>query len=328
MKTEIYNLDNCPLSDRNGSYGGNSGDKEGIYINNEYWIVKYPDSTQGLTGVGSLQYTSSPLSEYIGSHIYEILGYDVHKTILGIRNDTVVVACKDFCDETHRLDEFRQLKNTYNKQLSKELETTFKSTDSAHFTNLRAIIAHLKHNPTMINMPELSKRFWDCVIIDGFINNNDRNNSNWGILSSKTDRRLAPIYDNGSAFSPKIGEHKIKNKLLNPQALESSVINVMTSYSIDGERNLSFRDLLNLDIPELKKAVLRIVPNIAVHMGDCKELINSIPESCNMYQIISKERKEVYCKELDLRMEKILVPAYELCREERHKAHQHDEFEH
>ena len=33
-----------------------------------------------------LSYMTAPLSEYIGSHIYEILGIDVHQTILGIRN--------------------------------------------------------------------------------------------------------------------------------------------------------------------------------------------------------------------------------------------------
>lgn len=256
MTTSIYDLDQYPLSDRNGSYGGNSGDKEGILINDDYWIVKYPDSTKGLSNIGSLQFTSSPLSEYIGSHIYAILGYDVHDTVLGIRNDTLVVACKDFCDDTHRLSEFRQLKNTYGRELSKQLETTFKTTGSDHFTDLNAIIAHLKTNPIMVTMPELTTRFWDCAIIDGFINNNDRNNGNWGILSSKTDRRIAPVFDNGSAFSPKIAESKIKNKLENEQALSSGVLNTTTSYSIDGERALYFRDLLKLD---MYKKIIAIV---------------------------------------------------------------------
>lgn len=319
MTTSIYDLDQYPLSDRNGSYGGNSGDKEGILINDDYWIVKYPDSTKGLSNIGSLQFTSSPLSEYIGSHIYAILGYDVHDTVLGIRNDTLVVACKDFCDDTHRLSEFRQLKNTYGRELSKQLETTFKTTGSDHFTDLNAIIAHLKTNPIMVTMPELTTRFWDCAIIDGFINNNDRNNGNWGILSSKTDRRIAPVFDNGSAFSPKIAESKIKNKLENEQALSSGVLNTTTSYSIDGERALYFRDLLKLDIPELKEAVLRTVPNIEQHISECKEFIREIPGKYGKYDIISNARKEVYCKELDLRLEKLLIPTLEQTRKEQSK---------
>ena len=43
-----------------------------------------------------ISYTTSPISEYIGSHVYEIIGIPVHKTMLGIKDKKVVVACKDF----------------------------------------------------------------------------------------------------------------------------------------------------------------------------------------------------------------------------------------
>lgn len=91
----MYNLDNCSLSDKNGSYGGNAGLKEGIIFDNKYWLVKYPKSTRSMKSVKDY-YTSSPLSEYIGSHIYQILGINTHNTILGIRNKKFVVACEDF----------------------------------------------------------------------------------------------------------------------------------------------------------------------------------------------------------------------------------------
>jgi len=38
----------------------------------------------------------TPLSEFLGSHIYAILGYPVHETLLGYRKGKIVVACKDF----------------------------------------------------------------------------------------------------------------------------------------------------------------------------------------------------------------------------------------
>lgn len=41
--TKIYDLSNCPYSNRHGTYGGAAGDKDGILINNEYWIVKHTD---------------------------------------------------------------------------------------------------------------------------------------------------------------------------------------------------------------------------------------------------------------------------------------------
>lgn len=57
-----------PLSNRDGTYGGNAGDKDGILINNEYWILKYPKSTKSMNiDQENIKYTTSPLSEYIGS---------------------------------------------------------------------------------------------------------------------------------------------------------------------------------------------------------------------------------------------------------------------
>lgn len=93
---EIKNLDEYDLSIRAGSYGGRAGDKDGITINGEYYIVKYPKSTKSMN-VKDMSYTTAPLSEYLGSKIYEVLGIDIHETMLGIRNGKLVVACKDFC---------------------------------------------------------------------------------------------------------------------------------------------------------------------------------------------------------------------------------------
>lgn len=46
IRTEIMNLDKYENNERNGMYGGKAGDKEGITIDGEYWIVKYPMSTK------------------------------------------------------------------------------------------------------------------------------------------------------------------------------------------------------------------------------------------------------------------------------------------
>ena len=83
----IIDFTNCELSDRNLEYAGRAGEKRGIIYNNEYWFLKFPKNTLGMNRVTGLSYVTSPLSEYIGSNIYRILGYNVHKTILGICND-------------------------------------------------------------------------------------------------------------------------------------------------------------------------------------------------------------------------------------------------
>lgn len=315
---KIYNFQDCPLSDRNGTYGGNSGDKEGILIRDEPWIVKYPKSGKTLHNA-DLSYTASPVSEYLGSHIYELLGYPVHETLLGVRNHHVVVACRDFCDDHHRLVEFRQLKNTYNAILNEKLSLSMTSTGSDHFVNLNEVRIHLQYNPSVQNIPGLSERFWDCVVIDGLINNNDRNNGNWGILRGPEGDMPAPIFDNGASFSPNVPDDKLLQRLKNPQALQQSACSGRTAYSLDGERSASFQELLKADVPEVRDALIRTYPNIRYHLSGMYDLIQNIPEQIGPVHIISAERKEEYIQELSTRFSRMLEPALARVEEEEKK---------
>ena len=138
----VIDLEKCKTNERNGTYGGQAGTKEGITLNGEYWIVKYPKLTRGMRAM-EISYTTSPMSEYIGSHIYEILGYDVHKTCLGIRNGKLVVACKDFCKKEGSLREIRTLKNIYNKELENQLNLSGSlSSTEGHVVDLEELLIH------------------------------------------------------------------------------------------------------------------------------------------------------------------------------------------
>ena len=69
---EIFDFSNAEYSNRNGSYGGAAGDKDGILINGEPWIAKYPKSNEGMAKTDKLsKFSQTPLSEFIGSHIVQ-----------------------------------------------------------------------------------------------------------------------------------------------------------------------------------------------------------------------------------------------------------------
>lgn len=106
---EIADLRDCAPSGL--FYGGRAGQKEGILIEGEPWIAKYPRTTRDLMGKHLPSYTSSPVSEYLGSHIYELLGIPVHETMLGYRAGKIVCACRDFTFPNARLFEFKEIKN-------------------------------------------------------------------------------------------------------------------------------------------------------------------------------------------------------------------------
>ena len=314
LSTKIYDLSDYPISERNGTYGGNSGDKESILINGSHWIIKYPTTTDGMERIGSLSYTASPLSEYIGSQIFSLLSYDVHETRLGYRNGKIVVACKDFCNDDERLIEYRQLRNTYSDDVKKALSNSGSSTGNKHFSDLNEIMVHLKYNPMMKNVVGIKERFWETAVIDTLINNNDRNNGNWGIIKSKSTVSLAPIYDNAGSFSPKVPDSKLENRLKNKQSLADAVNGNVTAYSIDGEHNLFIRDFLKLNIKELHDAIVKLTPIIESRLEDIQAFISGIPEGCEGLGLMSEIRKKEYIAEMMYRYEMLLLPQYEECR--------------
>lgn len=304
----MYLIDFNECQENNKAYGGMAGSKLGIIYQGEDWILKFPKPTKRMKETG-IPYTTSPLSEYIGSHVYQILGYPVHKTKLGCKDHKLVVACKDFTDSHIRLQEFREIKNYYNKELEEILEDI--DDDTVDSTNLHVVKAHLKYNSLLNKIDGMSERFWDCVIIDGLINNNDRNSGNWGILRySDGSVALAPIFDNGASFSTKMSDEKMKDMLRYDKRFFSSAINTVTGYTIDG-KILHFSKLLKMEDSDVISAIKRVVPQIEDHMKEIVEFIYAIPNSDNGIEIISEERKEFFVKGMEIRLQELLVPAFE-----------------
>lgn len=313
---EIYDFSNAEYSNRNGSYGGAAGDKDGIVINGEPWIAKYPKSNEGMAKNDKLsRFSQTPLSEYIGSHIYEILGYPVHKTLLGIRKNFLVVACKDFCDEKTRLLEMRTLKNIHISEMNQKFNVDLHETDDDHLVNLNELFIHFELNPEISKIKGVAERFWNQVVIDGLVGNNDRNNGNWGILSCGNNRELAPIFDNGASFYPKKSTLAIEQILKLPEADQArNNANVQEPFTIDGEHHLNYRSILALTESEipliqvnlLKKAIIKNTELVENKLSEIVDFIKSIPNSYNGYEIISEPRREYYLKSFITRFKDVL----------------------
>lgn len=105
----LIDFEGCEKSRR--FYAGNAGRKIGVVWNGGNWILKFPGPTGRLQG-SVPSYTTAPLSEFLGSHVYGMLGIPVHETVLGIRGGKVVCACRDFTDDDWELVEFHDLKNS------------------------------------------------------------------------------------------------------------------------------------------------------------------------------------------------------------------------
>lgn len=306
----IIDFTNCELSDRNLEYAGRAGEKRGIIYNNEYWFLKFPKNTLGMNRVTGLSYVTSPLSEYIGSNIYRILGYNVHKTILGICNDgkkdKIVCACKDFIndDKNEILIPYTALRNDTNPIIMERNDTSIQSP-----SNINEIIFQLQHNLILSKISNVKERFWEVVVIDMLINNNDRNEDNWGVIKNKIDNtyKLAPIYDCGNCFYGKASDEKIANILADNEKLKSSATNGITAYEDDLEKRIPINKILELKNDDLKKAIVKVSQLIDNHLDEIINFIQEIPTTYSGITIMSKIRKTYYIETFKIRFETLLI---------------------
>ena len=304
---EMVDFSNCELSSRNLEYGGRAGEKKGILYNDSFWFLKFPKNTLGMDKVKGMSYVTSPLSEYIGSNIYRILGYDVHETILGVcfdgKRNKMVCACKDFIrdDKNELLIPYTALRNDTNPELMNRRD----GESSLSASNINEIIFQLDHNSVLKNIESAKERFWDVVVIDMLINNNDRNEDNWGVIKDKKNNtyRLSPIYDCGNCFYGKTSEERINELLADKEKLLSSALNGITAYEDDNEKRIRNDQIVKINNDDLKASIERIKKLINSKMKEIVNFINAIPSSFNGVDVMSYLRKEYYIKTFQIRFE-------------------------
>lgn len=291
----IVDFSRCPLSSRNLQYGGRAGEKRGIIYNENLWFLKFPKNTIGMRNVDGLSYVTSPLNEYIGSHIYEILGYDVHKTLLGIcfdgKKNKIVCACKDFINDEFNevLIPYTSLRNDTNPILMERKDSSFQSA-----SNINEILFQLKHNSILKDIQYAQERFLEVAIVDMLINNNDRNEDNWGVIKFKKENKyiLSPIYDCGNCFYGKTSEDRIDEILNNDDKLFSSAMNGVTAYEDDNGSRISAINILKIINQYNRDSILKVYNNFISHYDEIESLILEIPNEFNGIYVMSSQRKE------------------------------------
>lgn len=292
------------------SYGGHGGSKRGIVIDGEKWFLKYPKSTKSMD-VQGLSYSTTPLSEYLGSHIYETIGLETHKTKLGIANGKIVVACKDFLSSNETIIDYNMIKNEYDENVENAIESLSSSSNIDSNHDLEEVLLIMENNPYFKSIPELKVRFWDMFVIDAFISNNDRNEGNWGlVLNKETNKlRLSPVFDNGAAFYNKSSDERLISIYNDDFKFKQSIYESSVSvYRLNGKRLNPLKYIENMNEDECNKAILRIVPKI--NMDKITDIFENIPEEYKGLPILSKIQKEYYLKSLKYKYDNVLVPVY------------------
>ncbi len=254
------------------NYKGSEKKKTLIY-NNKKYLVKFPDPIREKNK--NISYINNAFSEYVGSNLFKLAGFNVQNTILGIYEfkgkEKIVCACEDFTDQEHVLYEFENLALSTNPD--KKIET-----------ELKDIMEVLEENK-MINTEETKQKFWDMFILDSLIGNTDRHNGNWGFLQNKItgEIKFAPIYDCGSCLNPMLEDKELSK--LSEVELKNIATNVYSCLKEEGKKINYMNFLKQMQNEECNQAIKRVFPQI-----NLEEMINFIHKIENMSEI----RKNFY----------------------------------
>lgn len=295
MKGVKQLIDFSNLKRRNKAYSGANGSKIAVIYGDEQYMLKFPPHPRKNE---SMSYTNSCISEYIGSHIFNIVGIKAQETLLGkyalAGKEKIVVACKDFTSLGVTLQDFASIKNQI-----------IDSSHNGYGTELQDILFTIE-NQRAVDPVELTKHFWNMFIVDAFIGNFDRHNGNWGFLyDEQTDKMtIAPIYDCGSCLYPQADEATALKILSSKEEIDSRIFVFPTSIIQSEGKKINYFDFISsLRNEDCNKALMRIAPRI--DMVQIEKMINDI--SC-----LSENQKVFYITMLRKRKEHIIDYSFDM----------------
>ena len=273
-------IDFSEATEELNNYRGSEKKKTLIY-NNKKYLVKFPDPIREKNK--NISYINNAFSEYIGSNIFKIVGFEVQNTMLGTYNyngkEKIVCACEDFTDENHILYEFENIALSVNPD--KKIET-----------ELEDIIEVINVITKTMKVKELKEKFWDMFIIDTLIGNKDRDNGNWGIMLNKITNisEFAPIYDCGSCLNATLSDSEIEN--LSETEIKNLAINTYSCIKENGKKINAMSYIKSLKNNDCNNAISRVFDKI--NLSKIEEFINNVEGITNI-------RKEFYKKIIKLR---------------------------
>lgn len=280
----IIMMDYSRYPDGNRYYSG-AERKKSIVISGHFYLIKFQKkSREGLR--------FNHISEYLGSHIFSLLGIETQETLLGTYNGENVVVIQDFLSEDEVFVPFNGVGDSSLEQDKEKYQYSYED-----------IIGMLQENIKLTDVKQTIDLFWDMFIVDAFIANFDRHGSNWGFIKKDNKYRLSPIFDNGSSLFPQLNtDEKIDSVLKKQEEIDKRIFHFPTSQvKYNGKKSSYYEIIASLAFEECNNALVRIVER--VELDKINKLIDSVEN-------ISEKRKEFYKIILKQRYEKILLESY------------------
>lgn len=259
-------------------YGGTER-KFGVNIDGFEYMIKF----QKQTNFGVKRFNH--ISEYIGCHIFNILGFNAQETYLGLYNGEQVVACKNFITDGFQFVPFNDVG-----------ESSLEQDKESYQYSYQDIMQMLADNVKLTDVKETTDMFWSIYVVDALLGNFDRHGGNWGFLKKNNRYTLAPVFDNGSCLFPQLTDDDTINKIMNSEELTNERIYKFptSQVQLDGKKSSYFEVINSLAFNECNEAIIRVCQKFSQQSVD--NLIESMPFLTdihkNFYKYIIRQRYE------------------------------------
>lgn len=270
-----------------GRYYAGSERKKGVIMpDGSCYMIKF----QKATAFGK---RFNHVSEYLGSHIFELAGIPAQSTYLGTFGDESVVACRDFNTSEAQFVPFNDIG-----------ESTLEEDKESYQYEYADIMRMLHDNSKLTHEVETIELFWRMYVVDALIGNFDRHGANWGFVKKNNAYAMAPVFDNGSCLFPNlVDDDAILEVLKDEDEMVKRVYGFPTSQiKLRGKKSSYSQIIASGLFPECNDALRFVMEHIA--QGEMEELVDGIAG-------ISEVRHDFYQRMLSLRYELILQKSHQ-----------------
>lgn len=278
---------------KTNTYYGGTERKFGVDIDGFEYMIKF----QKRTNFGGKRFNH--VSEYIGCHIFGLLGFDVQETYLGLYDGEQVVACKNFVSDGYQFVPFNDVGES---SLEQDKETYQYS-----YTDIMRMLAD---NVKLTDVKETIDMFWNIYVVDALIGNFDRHGGNWGFLKKDNRYSLAPVFDNGSCLFPQLTDDDDMEKIMSSEELTNERIYKFptSQVQLNGKKSSYYEVISSLLFKECNDAVIKVCQKYS--RQKIEELIDETP-------FLTDTHKAFYKYIIAQRYEKILLFAYKKLTEQK-----------